>query len=201
MEVHGSEMVLEVNTRVDESRDAWRALAVASAGTSLLYIAIMVPLTTVFGTVADLWMGSATQAWVISGTNLGIAAGLLSSRASWRLPYLAVGMAMLAIAGLGLVMLSEFRPVDVWGALLLGLGVAALMAGLVEGRLGWGSQLVILLLTIGLLLWAFVLFEHHTTHPMLDPSLLSSPDFSGAMIADFAAGLGTLSFCRLRRLV
>jgi len=273
---------------------AWRALALASAATILLYIAIMVPLTTVVSTAADLRMGPGTQAWVVSATNLGLAAGLLGSGAigddygrrrifvvgalllagasllcglapnalvlvlgrilqgmggaavlacaqgiigqlfpegypraramglwagalgagvslgpfvatgflllgGWRLPYLLVGLAMVMIAGLGLVMLPESRaelsrPVDVGGVLLLGLGVAALMAGLVEGRLGWGSPLVRLLLATGLLLLvAFALYERRTTHPMFDLSLLSRPDFLGATMAAFAAGLGILS--------
>ncbi|ACZ42875.1 major facilitator superfamily MFS_1 [Thermobaculum terrenum ATCC BAA-798] len=291
MVVHRSEVVSDVNTRMDDvSRGAWRALALASAATILLYVAIMVPLTTVVSTAADLRMGPGTQAWVVSATNLGLAAGLLSSGAigddhgrrrifvvgalllagasllcglapnglvlvlgrvlqgmggaavlacaqgiigqlfpegypraramglwagalgagvslgpfvatggGWRLPYLLVGLAMVMIAGLGLVMLPESRvelsrPVDVWGVLLLGLGVAALMVGLVEGRLGWDSPLVMLLLATGLLLLvAFALYERRTTHPMFDLSLLSSPDFLGATMAAFAAGLGILS--------
>jgi hypothetical protein len=90
------------------------------------------------------------------------------------------------------------RPVDVAGTLLIGLGLAALMAGLVEGRAGWNQPPVIALVALGLaLVVAFVAVERRIMHPMLDLALFGRPDFLGATVAALASGLGVLALMSL----
>lgn len=135
-----------------------------------------------------------------AGVALGpfLATGLLAV-GGWRLSYMATALAAMALAVAGHALLSESRtaqprPVDVAGALLLGLGLAALMAGLVEGRDGWNHPLVIVLLLAGLtLVFGFVTIERRIANPMLDLALLRRPDFVGATVAALAAGAGILA--------
>lgn len=98
--------------------------------------------------------GAALGAGVAVGPIL--AAGL-DAVGGWRLPYAVTALAAAALAVAGRALLSESRaakprPVDAAGTLLLGLGLAALMAGLVEGRTGWNQLPVIALLALGLAL-------------------------------------------------
>src|SRR5215217_5428041 len=135
-----------------------------------------------------------------AGVALGpiLAAGL-DSVGGWRVPYAVTALAAAALAVAGRALLSESRaarprPVDVAGTLLIGLGLAALMAGLVEGRTGWNQLPVIALLALGLaLVVAFVAVERRIAHPMLDLALLRRPDFLGATVAALASGAGVLA--------
>src|SRR5215213_5055817 len=140
--------------------------------------------------------GAALGAGVAVGPIL--AAGL-DALGSWRLPYAATALAAAALAVAGRTLLSESRasrprPVDVAGTLLIGLGLAAFMAGLVEGRAGWDRLPVIVLLAVGLaLVGGFVAVERRSVNPMLDLALLRRPDFVGATVAALAAGAGILA--------
>lgn len=135
-----------------------------------------------------------------AGVALGpiLAAGL-AAVGGWRLPYVATALAAAALALAGRAWLSESRAarpgrVDVPGALLLGLGIAAVLAGLVEGRGGWGRPLAPALLGAGLVLLAgFVAVERRAAHPLLDLALLRRPDFVGATAAALTAGAGLLA--------
>jgi MFS family permease len=144
--------------------------------------------------------GAALGAGVAVGPIL--AAGL-DAVGGWRLPYAATALAAAALAVAGRALLPESRaarprPVDAAGTLLLGLGLAALMAGLVEGRTGWNQPPVIALLALGLaLVVAFAAVERRIAHPMLDLALLSRPDFLGATVAALAAGAGVLALMSL----
>jgi len=149
----------------------------------------------------------ATGVWGASlgaGVAVGpiLAAGL-AALGGWRLPYAATALAAAALAVAGRGLLSESRaarprPVDAAGTLLLGLGLAAFMAGLVEGRAGWDQPPVIALLALGLaLVVAFVAVEHRITHPMLDLALFRRPDFLGATVAALASGAGVLALMSL----
>jgi len=143
----------------------------------------------------DVW-GAALGAGVAVGPIL--AAGL-DALGGWRLSYLLTALAAAALAVAGRVLLSESqaarpRPVDVAGALLIGLGLAAFMAGLVEGRADWDRLPIIALLAVGLaLVGGFVAVERRIANPMLDLALLRRPDFVGATVAALAAGAGILA--------
>jgi MFS family permease len=140
--------------------------------------------------------GAALGAGVAVGP---IMAAGLDAIGGWRLPYLLTALAAVALAASGRALMSESRaanprPVDAAGTLLIGLGLAALMAGLVEGRTGWNQLPVIVLLALGLaLVVAFVAVERRITHPMFDLALLRRPDFLGATVAALAAGAGILA--------
>ncbi len=145
---------------------------------------------------------SATSVWagaLGAGVAIGpfVATGLMAV-GGWRLPYMATGLAGLGLAAAGIAVLPESRspyprPVDLAGSALLGLGVALLMVGLVVGRAGWSFSALALLVLGGLLLAGFVWVESRIDHPMFDLSLLRLPDFVGATLAAFAAGMGILS--------
>jgi MFS family permease len=131
-----------------------------------------------------------------------LAAGI-AAVGGWRLAYGATALAAVVIAVAGQAVLSESRavrprPVDAAGTLLIGLGLAAFMAGLVEGRTGWNQPPVIALLALGLaLVVAFVVVERRIAHPMLDLALFGRPDFVGATVAALASGLGVLALTSL----
>ena len=140
--------------------------------------------------------GAALGAGVAAGPILAAGLGVIGG---WRLPYLLTALAAAAVATAGRMMLSESRAarpgrVDVAGALLLGLGLAAVLAGLVEGRAGWNRLPPIGLLVVGLaLVVAFAVVEHRIAHPMFDLALLRRVDFVGATVAALAAGAGILA--------
>jgi MFS family permease len=145
----------------------------------------------------------ATAAWgaaLGAGVALGpvIAAGL-AALGGWRLPYLVIAAAAVVLAIGARVLLGESRapqprPLDVPGTLLLPLGIAALLAGLVQGRSDWTAPTTIVLLAAAVTLLAgFVGVEHGSRAPMLDLSLFRRPDFAGATVAALGAGAGVLS--------
>src|SRR5919199_394349 len=144
--------------------------------------------------------GAALGAGVAVGPIL--AAGL-DAVGGWRLPYVVTALAAVALAVAARALLSESRaarprPIDAAGTLLIGLGLAALMAGLVEGRTGWNQLPVIALLALGsALVVAFVAVERRLMHPMIDLALFRRPDFVGATVAALAAGAGVLALMSL----
>ncbi len=123
----------------------------------------------------------------------------LQSVANWRLAYLATAVLGVLLAAAGRAVLAESRatrnrPVDMAGTVLLGLGLSALLAGLVEGRTSWARPATIGLLTLGAVLVAgFAVVEHRSLYPMFDLGLLRRRDFVGALVAALATGAGVLS--------
>ncbi len=84
--------------------------------------------------------------------------------------------------------------VDWTGALLLVAGIASLMSGLTEMRLGWARPSVPLLIGAGLVLLAgFCRNEARHCNPILDLSLFRRAGFAGATVAAFASGAGVLA--------
>lgn len=149
----------------------------------------------------------ATGIWAAAlgaGVALGpILSAELDMAGGWRLPYALSAVAALVLAAAGWKGLAESRAdsprrVDVLGTLLLGFGLAVLLAGLVEGRSGWDRPLVGLLLIGGLaLLGGFVVVERLNSSPMLELGLFRRADFVGATVGAFAAGAGVLSLVSL----
>jgi MFS family permease len=145
----------------------------------------------------------ATGVWA-AALGAGVAIGPILSAGldilgGWRMPYVLTALAATTLAVAGRALLPESRAaaprrVDVAGTLLLAAGLAALLAGLTEGRTGWDRLPVIALLAAGAVLVAgFVVVEHRSTAPMLDLALFRRPDFTGATIAALASGAGVLS--------
>jgi predicted MFS family arabinose efflux permease len=77
---------------------------------------------------------------------------------------------------------------------LLALGMSSVLAGLTEGRLGWGRPVVVGLLVAGVvLLVGFVVVEQRSDHAMLDLSLFRRPAFAGVTLAAAANGAGVIA--------
>ena len=148
-------------------------------------------------------LARASGIWAASlgaGVAVGpILASGLDGLGGWPAPYWfsAAAAAVLAVAGRALLPESRAatpRRVDLPGTLLLGLGMAALLAGLTQSRTGWAHLSVVALLATGLLLVAgFIVVERRSANPMLDLSLFRRPDFAGATVAALASGAGVLS--------
>jgi MFS family permease len=144
----------------------------------------------------------ATGVWGAS-LGAGIAAGpLLASGLtlfhSWRDVY-----GVLVAAGVALAVTArrcdesraaEDARLDLPGVTLLALGMASLLAGLTEGREGWGRLLVVGPLTAGVLLLAgFIAAELRSDHPMLDLGLFRRPAFAAVSLGAVANGAGVIA--------
>ncbi|HEY2202880.1 MAG TPA: MFS transporter [Pseudonocardia sp.] len=149
----------------------------------------------------------ATGLWGAS-VGAGIAFGpvfaaLLDSSLGWRWPYLLLAVLAGAVAVGARLLLTESRSarprrVDLPGALLLGIGTSALLAGLVTGRTGWTRPATVVLLAAGaVLLAAFIVVEWRTDRrggdPLLSLGLLRRPDFAAVTAAGAATGLGVIA--------
>ena len=90
------------------------------------------------------------------------------------------------------------RKIDVWGAVLVSLGLAGPVFALIEQPLyGWADPLVWGPLVAGLaLLGAFVWHERRTAHPMVPLALFASRNFAVGNVATLLiyGGLGAMSF-------
>ena len=143
----------------------------------------------------------ATGVWGAS-LGAGIAVGpLLSSGLtllhSWRDVYavlVAAGVVLAATARCDESRAPHGARLDLPGVALLALGMSSLLAGLTEGREGWGRPLVIGLLVAGaVLLMGFVVAELRSDHPMLDLRLFRRPAFAAVTLAAMANGAGLIA--------
>lgn len=142
----------------------------------------------------------ATGLWgacVGAGIALGPLAGAaLDAATGWRAVYVVIVVLSLGVGALGRVLLDESvsgreRKIDVAGSVLLGAGLAALLAALTQGRQGWTSpaELGLLVATV-VLLFAFVGQQARTAGGMLDLALFRRPALLAATIGAFVAGAG-----------
>jgi EmrB/QacA subfamily drug resistance transporter len=87
-------------------------------------------------------------------------------------------------------------PVDLLGALLSIVGLVALVWAIIEGAHGWTDPQVLgAFAAAAVLLTAFIVWERHTSTPMLDMSFFANPRFSaasGALMLTFFAMMGSL---------
>jgi MFS family permease len=164
-------------------------------GRGLQALSLGVP-AIVYGVIRDLM----PRRWIpvsvaVAGTGFGISAlvapligGGLADSYSWRwvfwflLIYTAVTIPLLFLV----VPESPFRVrqrFDVIGAVLFGAGLAAVLVYLSEGASwGWGNIGCLAYLIGGVVaLVAFVLWENHTSDPMMELSLLRAPKVSLVM--------------------
>lgn len=167
--------------------------AVVAAGLAVLAHAFPQPRER--AAASGVW-GAAVGAGIAVGPL--VAAGL-DRVADWRDTYWLLGVAGLAVAAAGRWALAESRAprrrgLDLPGVLLFGTGTSALLAALVEGRLGWTRTPVLALGVLAVLALAlFVLVEARVAEPMLDLSLLRRPAFVAATGAAFATGAGVIA--------
>ncbi|GAB3070277.1 MFS transporter [Intrasporangium mesophilum] len=150
---------------------------------------------------------AASGVWGAS-VGAGIALGpLLSSYleqwATWRDAFWVVAVASVGLAAWGRLRLVEVRSatprgLDVPGALLLAASMTTFLAALVEGRQGWASPTVVVLLAVAVAAGlGFLLVERTSGSAMIDLSLFRSPRFVAATAGAFATGagiIGLLSF-------
>ncbi len=144
----------------------------------------------------------ATGVWGAS-VGAGIAVGpLLSSGlakvGSWRDVYVVLVAAGVVLAlsarGCDESRVGHRARLDVPGVVLLALGMTAGLAGLTEGREGWGRPLVLGLLATGVvLLGAFLYVEQGSDHAMLDLGLFRRPAFAAVTLAAVATGGGIIA--------
>ncbi|WP_285481277.1 MFS transporter [Amycolatopsis sp. NBRC 101858] len=129
----------------------------------------------------------------------GIAIGPLAGAAlddDWRVLYFVITALSLGVAVLGRVLLEESvsgraRTIDLPGALLLGGGLAALLAALTEGRQGWTSPFELALIAAAVvLLIAFFAHQNSSGGGMLDLTLFRRPALVSATAGAFVAGAG-----------
>ncbi|WP_433354100.1 MFS transporter [Microtetraspora malaysiensis] len=145
---------------------------------------------------------------------LGIAIGPLMSGglaalSSWRGVYwltAACSVVLAVLAARTLPARTEPRPeqrsgqrrLDMPGAVTLTLGLAALVTGVTEGRLGWSRPVVLAALaTAAVLLAAFALVEVRRPEPLIDMGLFRRPSFlvatGGALVTGIAI-VGLMSY-------
>ncbi len=144
----------------------------------------------------------ATAVWgasVGAGTGVGgIAAVVLDPGDGWRVTYLATAAAAAVLALAAVRLPAEpgglaRRAVDVPGVVLLAGGTSAVLAGLVEGRAGWGRPQVVVLLAVGALALAgFVVVERRVRAPTLDLRLFRSRGFTSATVGAAVTGAAVI---------
>ncbi|WP_406674349.1 MFS transporter [Nonomuraea sp. N2-4H] len=138
------------------------------------------------------------------GTMAGpLLSGLVATAVSWRAVYWLTAAAALALTVVSARALDESRAPaprrpDLPGVVLLTLGLAALVAGVTEGRLGWSRPVVVWAFwAAAVLIAAFVAVELRRREPLLDMALFRRPLFlvatGGAVIVGTAV-VGLLSY-------
>ena len=148
----------------------------------------------------------ATGVWgaaVGGGIALGPVAGAaLTAAVDWRSAYWLQVLAAAALAPAALSLTESRaanpRKLDAPGAATLAAAMAALTAGLIEGRASWTSATTIVLLAAGVvLLGVFAAIELRVRAPVLDLRLLRQPLFvaslSGALFTGVAV-IGLMSY-------
>ncbi|MEU5862858.1 MFS transporter [Nonomuraea sp. NPDC047529] len=138
------------------------------------------------------------------GTAVGpLVSGTLAMAVSWRAVYWVLSAGAVVLAAASARLLDESRSpaprrFDVPGVLLLSLGVGALVAGVTEGRAGWGRPVVIgAFVLAAVLVAAFVAVERRRPEPLLDLELFGRPVFlvaTGGALVVGAAVVGLLSY-------
>jgi EmrB/QacA subfamily drug resistance transporter len=135
------------------------------------------------GKAIGVWAGTAGI-----GVALGpLTGGFLLEHFYWgsiflvNLPIVVIGL----IAGVFLIPTSKdpaAQPLDIPGALLSIAGLSALLYGIIEApQNGWTNPTILTAFAIGaVLMFAFVVWERHSTHPMLDIRFFKNPRFSAA---------------------
>lgn len=146
----------------------------------------------------------ALGAWAaVSGLALALGpviGGVLAGAWSWRaIFWFNLGLGLVALVA-GAVLLPESadpdgRRIDLVGAVLGAGSLATLSLGVIDGETaGYGAGWIVALLAGAAVLGvAFVLWERHCDHPVLDVRAFRLPAFSGATVVAFATSFGTFA--------
>jgi EmrB/QacA subfamily drug resistance transporter len=118
--------------------------------------------------------------------------GVITEHLGWEWIFFVnvpIGIAAIALTERRLenVAAQDPEPIDVPGLLTFSSGLFLLIFGLIRGNPdGWGSAPILTsLIGSGLMLVAFVLNEHRSSHPMLDLTLFRKPAFNGVSAVAF----------------
>lgn len=150
-------------------------------------------------------LGRAAAVWA-AGLGAGVASGpvlasLLMELGGWRAIHAAIEFAAALLAVSALRRLPESPAlrlrVDLAGSVLLMFGMAALMAALIELRVGTASLVTGLIGASLVLLLGFIAVERRASNAMLDLGLFRNPGFVAATLAAFASGAGILALMSL----
>ncbi|MER6302447.1 MFS transporter [Kitasatospora sp. NPDC001539] len=210
---HGRKRVFTLGTALFAAAEALAALApggaVYLAARVLLGIASAAVLAPALGLISHAHPPGPARVRALgiwgAAVGLGIAVGplygaLVQQWAGWRAVGggLALVSAAVAVCAAGYLTESKAdRPhaLDPYGVLTLAAGTSLLIAGLAEGRSGWGRPVVVALLAGGvLLLAAFAAVEARGREPMLDLALFRSPGFVAATGGALFTGLSLVGF-------
>jgi EmrB/QacA subfamily drug resistance transporter len=125
-----------------------------------------------------------------------LAGGVITTGISWRWVFLVNVPVGIATVALTQAKVAESRDpnatgrLDVFGFVTFGLGLSALVYGLINGADGWGRAKVVAGLTAAaVLLAAFVVGEYVQRRPMLDLSLFRKPTFVGGLLSAFGVAV------------
>ena len=162
--------------------------AVMGIGGAFIMPATLSIITNVFpanerGKAIGVWAGVAG----LGGALGPLTGGFLVEHFYWgsvflvNIPIVIVGL----IAGFFLIPTSKdpsAPKLDPIGAVLSIVGLTALLYAIIEApTVGWTSPLVMGVIALGLVLMvAFVFWERHSTHPMLDVTFFKNPRFTAA---------------------
>ncbi|MBE2269682.1 MAG: MFS transporter [Anaerolinea sp.] len=160
--------------------------------------AIMTPgsLAIISATVAQERRGRAIGTWATFATLttlLGpVLGGWLASLGLWRMIFF-INVPVAAIALFALLRYvpesygDRTRRVDIPGAVLVTVGLAALAFGFLQASdVGWGDPVVLAAIAAGVIALAlFLLVERRSDHPMVPFSLFKSRTFSGTNLLTF----------------
>lgn len=139
--------------------------------------------------------GAMMGAGVAVGPLLG---GALERPVGWNAMYWIYALAAALLALSARAVLPESRAerphrLDVGGVVTLGLGLAALLAAITEGRQGWTRGPVVTLFAVAAtLIAAFATIELRTRQPLLDPVLFRRPLFLLATLGAVVQGLAVI---------
>ena len=181
-----------------------RTRAFMGIGGALIMPSTLSILTNVFrdprerGRAIAIWAGFSGLAVALGP----ITGGLLLEHFSWQSVFwvnIPIGVVALI---LGAIFIPTSRDpahgrIDPLGAVLSFFGLASLLFGIIEGpSKGWSDALVVgAFVAAALLLTAFLAWELHTSHPMLDLTVFRNPRFSagsGTITLAFFAMFGSL---------
>ncbi|UUU21888.1 MFS transporter [Streptomyces sp. DSM 40750] len=174
---------------VDSATGVIAARAVMGVGAALIMPATLSLLAATFPRAErtkaiTLWAGTAGFA-IAAGP---LIAGMLLESSSWQSTFL-INVPVIALAIVGAFVLvppskaTHAPRIDYVGGLLSVVWIAALVFTLIEAPHGWDAKAVTGTVIGGVGLVAFVLWELHHPHPLLDPRRFADRAFTGANIA------------------
>ena len=151
-------------------------------------------LSTITGTFPRERRAAAVSVWAaVAGGSAVVgllASGLLLQAWSWRSIFAVnVILAVLATVGAAVVVPDSADPdaprIDLIGALVTVVGLSAVVYSIIEAPdRGWGDARTLVGIVFGVtVVGAFVAWELHTEHPLLDPRLFAQPVFAAGTLS------------------